>query len=1099
MRLAKSAGVGEAVEYFKYDHVRNMPFSSAREFGGSLFFAPDGGSFVLKLADVFVDGYGGEYDFIDISDANGSQLDSFGGFVVLDSSLFMFPRNGRSLLVYNGDDNRFYNYLNFQTEHSFVDGDEVSVDGEQSVVLTEASSTGGTAYWTKLVAADRTDFAMVELDEGFPIMVTYTKNTREFTVVEDGVEKSKSVDSYEFTFSFTDDERHGRVTIATFPPDVSTEFAELFSESTSRSASYTVGGRTITYTFSTVDDTPKYVITKGDTVRSEAVVADNYLDVTFFLDAETRADAANRIVFDYLTSDSDCWCSVYKDFEDGYGNYRAKLGPSNKSIGIGLFRTYGFSDTVAFLGAYEQLLPSSASKRLVKNSNLKFNETFLEEDEDGSSVEKRGASVSAATSMFEGCVAARFDQSMVVRDSRMYRADRMFYGCTSAQLPSVDLGGAVRLFNTDSMFENCKTASLDTVVLPSSLISAERMFAGCTEANLYEINLNDTSIRSMDHMFDGCNNAVIGGVAVPESTISAEAAFKNCRNSNLITLTSAGNVTNCREMFYGCAGSAFSKFSFKAPSDGTDEYDIGYMFWHCSAMNPSNLGFDNVSPYVVRADFAFAGTGASNPRVFNGRLFRFNKLVDADGIFNETSYSFDGSAFQFFGERGFVGEGSGIPNTSTVSSIRSFFGNNTAMSENAPKIVLCSDNNLTLESLDGSLSRSLTGHYSVFSSVDEHGDGTYYFNGGIVDFSGLYSSSPLVTADIRGICNNVELLPTADGGKAAAVQRFDSAFENCTRLETILGYVPPYASSCHAMFKGCSSLEADISDLFRVHEASFESMDGLKRAFSEEKTEDGTAVEVNNPFYNFEDVSYMFYDCGNIYTRDDGFDLARIAKKLYDNHVVQESSIENFYNGDTALAMYTTIPALTSLVYSVDTVASDGVAMRYASTPELYSLFGVESWYTRTLFKSGFYRHCGRIESNMDEVVDVMYYPILDESGRCLGLAPNHGKVDGAVPEDFSLRYKTRKTSEHDDYYSFRADDLYAARITNTATGEVRFAYVGEWTLEHHYEVLHSTVLSKRHHGHRHHHTVYWYTEQTEYFKMPATVFSAGYHSIRPL
>ena len=1068
----------DIIEHFSFPTIRGSIYSGCGVYQNSLFLAPNGGTNVIKIDSIFSKTFNGSFRAIDISNLLGTSYATFRGFVVMNDMLLMYPSNGNKILVYNDGDNQFYNYTSLYRAYSFIDGDYIKSNDTGTVIFTESTSLKNSANGVMLASVNRKDFGIVEIDEGFPILVTYVKNY--------------SNNTFEFTFTLLNDKYHNVVTIATYPDSADEDNKSIYREKTERSINYTVGNKSIVYKFSAVDNSTKYVISKNTAINDNADEFSQYLEISFYLNDRNR----DNIWISYSAKDKTRY-SIYDGFtegeltaEDVYQRDIPSTGTGYGSLNISLFSTFNFTDSVSLSGIFNSLAIENKRevidgvevvhniKDLVKNSNLMFTEH---------------SSVKNPVECFANCKNARFDRDMKVTDKNMSIVSSMFANCTNALLPSVDLSES-NISIADRMFQNCVNATLNEVSLPVSLSNASAMFSGCRSANIYEIDLSKTAITNSNSMFNDCVNATLEGVTVPPNTTNATRMFRNCLNAKLDTVTGIGNATECREMFYGCENAEFKYFKFDEVTDYAKTYDCNYMFYNCYGLNSKNLAFENISPYVRSSDYMFYGIGKTNKDIFNMTLYKFMKLESADGMFENSNLAFDGTVFQFFGTNGYINDETAILRSCTIPSIHGFFRGDTRLSLNAPRIVLSDNNNITIDNVDNEIDYALTGHYTTLLNN---------YKTGIIDFGELYSNTDINTADIRGICNNTDLQSIFLNNSVLGCQKLDSMFEKCYRLNTLVGYIPPYALSCRAMFKNCFNFSADISELFRLHNSDFTTTNDAQKAFSVDET--GHIIE--NAFYNMLDISYMFYGCKKIFTYDDNFDLALIAEKGYNAHLLanttlSESDLEYAFGFTSPIAMKTTLDDLSTAIYDIDNVSKNGLAIHYGTAIDVTERYSENSDITKWLFKAGYRRYGGQIPSDLNKHFSVLYYPTLDSNGNILSLSPKHTHVDGLSPFGFSREFGSGTISPKlknatDSYWTFQYDDVYAAEVVDTTTGKKEYAYVGEYTAVYNYSIPHwYPSCGKWSHTH---HYVYWYEKKRAYYKMPVTIFKGKTETIRPI
>lgn len=972
-------------EIIKFPYVRGTIYDSSYAFNGSLFLLPESSDNVLKISDVFDMSKTPSAAYISIGGVGAVEGASYGGFLELGGSLIVYPQTTNDILVYNENENRFFEYCTIGNATEIVDCDAVYIERDdvvESVLTPKMTESDGTLNLIVTNVTNRENYAIVEIDEGFPIIVEYSVST---------VGDEKTVTQFKFTMS--SDKNRSTATITTVPDIEDSELRRLYEKRSSATVSYTVGGKTLIYSFSTVDSTPKYVIRKN--VGIDVNYEDNsYLKIKYSLNDFNRAssDDEKRVHLTY-TVNGDTKYSVYDDFNDDI--YIRDIPSGSGTVTISAFADYIFADSVSLSGRFNSI--TTMPKDLVVDCNLAFNDKTV---------------VSDCTDMFNGCVNAEMTEPLDLNgeDSGRFitRADRMFKDCTNAKLPSVTLA--------------------------------------------------DSNIEFSESMFENCTRALLANVDFPANTKNIRNMFKNCRNAAFESVTLIPETVNLNSAFYSCENGSFRKASFFSISGfGEDScartgYDAGYMFYMCQKMNAQLLSVDRITPFIKNADCMFYGAGRNSSNMFNDTLMMFGYLESGKNLFTNSNFEFDNTFVQFHGIGGVLKDtvdSVSIQNCMKLNSIKSYF-ENTKYAIQSPAVILASSD-ISIANVNSALDGALYGHYYT----DTKGEQT----SGIFDFSSLYRNSSIRSVDFRGIANNSDL----DGKYAAkedvvGCQNFSSVCENCGNLETIVGYIPPYGNDYSFMFCNCSSLDVDVSQLFRVHDN-----DGgwrVKSAYSE----DGLKS------YSMSSISHMFDGCHSLFSSDNAFDLAMIVDRCaitlgnlgYDVTACCES-FENAFNGMSPIVLRETVDDLKSLVFDIDAATNSRNAVKYAVSDSLDAKYGIKSGYMEILYTDGFMRYCGTLREDPTRFVAVMYYPIHDVNGKTISLKPKTiGRTIGVSPSGFADRYNVAQTHRNSTWYEYDYDRLYAAAIFDVATNTfVKFAYVGEYDLIKHEYVISDGVAGR--------------------------------------
>ena len=516
---------GGEFETYVFSHNDGIEYTSSCLFGGDVFLSPKSSANVLRVTNVTDPDKETRFEYVDIHEEIGNEAISYRGFEVVNSTLVMYPSDGQRVLAYNSAANRFVNYFTFKNPMDIADSDRVGEYPDNELLFTmRSSSETGAVSFCKTNFTGRDDYAIVEIDNGFPILVTYEK-----VVTDMGTgESHEYVSAYEFTFRLLNAVKDASVTVMTTPVGkVPDEFRERYAGMVQKSKSYNIGSEAIVYTFATVDDTPKYCIYKHRE-PDEDVFAD-YLDISYGFNDARRAQP--HITY---SSTKNSLVSVYHDFEDfSIVDYESspeefpeivELGSTSdtdESSSLSAFERCGYSNTAAFSGIYGNLTPSENMRVFVKDSNLVFMSP--------------NTTLSSYSGMFKDCVNADFGSTLYIekRVENLYRKD------VNRTVSSWPAGTDVDVTDASSMFENCYSASI-----PSANISASVL----------------TSMRSM---FFNCNNAILEGITIPSATVDMRDAFHNCQKCRFESISSIPtNVSSMSGAFYGCTNGLFTDFTF---------------------------------------------------------------------------------------------------------------------------------------------------------------------------------------------------------------------------------------------------------------------------------------------------------------------------------------------------------------------------------------------------------------------------------------------------------------------------------------------------------------------------------------------------------
>jgi len=514
-------------ETFTFDHNDGIEYTSSYLFDGDVFLSPRNSANVLRITNVLDTEKETRFEYVDVHEELGNEAVSYRGFEVVNKTLVMYPSNGQRVLAYNSAANRFVNYYTFKNPMDIADSDKVGnyPDNELLFTLRESSESGAVSF-CKTNFTGRDDYGVVEIDNGFPILVTYEK-----VMTNIGTDQNPDyVSVYEFTFTLLNAIKDSSVTIITTPVgQVPEKFKDRYANMVLKSKSYNIGSDAIVYTFATVDDTPKYCIYKHYE-PDEDVFAD-YLNISYGFNDERRE--LKHIGYS-SASNITGFASVYQDFEDfSLPDYISdpddypeivKLNPTDgteKISSLDAFIKCGYSNTASFSGIYGHLSPSDGMRTFVKDSNLVFMSP--------------NTTLSSYNEMFKDCINADFGSTLYIEK----RIDNLHRKDVNRSVTSWPEGTKIDVKEARSMFENCYSASI-----PSANISA-------------------SVLTSMKSMFFNCKNAILDGITIPSGTVDMSDAFHNCQKCRFESISSIPtDMESMSGAFYGCTNGLFTDFTF---------------------------------------------------------------------------------------------------------------------------------------------------------------------------------------------------------------------------------------------------------------------------------------------------------------------------------------------------------------------------------------------------------------------------------------------------------------------------------------------------------------------------------------------------------
>lgn len=502
-----------------FSHTKGIEYTSAYLFGGDLYLSPRYSNNVLKVSGVLDGTKEMKATTIDISSAVNNEAVEFGGFEEVNGVLILYPLNGKRMLALNPASGSFVNYYTMRRAISVADSDELGEKpGNELLFTMSESGDDGSIRFMRTKFTGRNDYGIVEIDNGFPILVTYEKVETDLDV---GGGKTSTVSVYEFTFTMMNADRKTTAKVITVPKgNDAGKFKEKFESRVRATAVYTVGNESVTYTFATVDDTTKYCIYRN--VFAEPVEDDEaYFTLTYDLNT-SRRKTKNLVTYSSTASGK---YSVLDGFEPG-SEYVGVLEANGTSENVKLdkFAKYGFTSTAAFSGEYEVLKPCDEVDAHLADSNLQFmspNTTFH-----------------TLVNMFADCGKAKFSRRLTIGTRKNEEQDSE---------------------NPDKR-PTWPSDSEGNVINPTN---ASCMFKGCTDAVLPEVDIGGSALEDVREMFSGCRNAVLGGVSVPSGATDVKEMFRDCSACKFDSISSVPKIVNdLTGVFRGCENGTFGNFSF---------------------------------------------------------------------------------------------------------------------------------------------------------------------------------------------------------------------------------------------------------------------------------------------------------------------------------------------------------------------------------------------------------------------------------------------------------------------------------------------------------------------------------------------------------
>ena len=502
------------ITYFVFTNISGIQFSDSYVFNKHIMLSPNGSNIVVKLTNI-VDSYYPVAEVIDISETTNNELTIFGGFKITETGiLLMYPKTGNRILAFDNENNNFYNYYTFKHDVSICDADLVDYNGTQEVLLTPSiSDCYGKFNFIVTNSEDRNDFGLVEIDNGFPICITYSKETIPID--------TSSIVVNKIVFTLLNDYNKTAI-IYTIPEKYTT-----LQSYTHRTITYTVNNKTIVYTFTTIgENTPRYKIIKNSGNNVDSIFDNERLVVKYTNSNNSKIEytGANKI-------------DVY------YGAVSAAALKGNGSYNV------DFNPTTAPHTIRTEIALSKEISLLGNVGTLKFNDSNIYD----SNVSFESLTVSSYDEMFKDSTESIFSYPITLpANLDVYSAVSMFENCDSGIFEHVDLSSS-SITNLSAAFKNCTNGVFSDVKLPSAINNISHMFDGCYNAEIDKIVLHE-NIGDASYAFNNCYNSSFRHTDINQVFYYSDYMFANCYNFNPINinLKIQGFNKHAKYMFYNC-------------------------------------------------------------------------------------------------------------------------------------------------------------------------------------------------------------------------------------------------------------------------------------------------------------------------------------------------------------------------------------------------------------------------------------------------------------------------------------------------------------------------------------------------------------------
>ena len=308
------------IEYIDYPYVIGMMFSDAHVVNEDIVLSPYGGMTALKIVEAFKQDSNTEIKFIDISLSLNNEINVFGGFGEANGRVLMYPSDGNSILVYDNDNSNFNRIYSFDSVMTLSDCDSIEFGKSSNAILSpRSSSINGQIKFSITKFDDRLDYGIIEIDEGFPILVTYVKLNTYFDA------SPTHGDVYKIVFNFINDQNGRAVSILSKPINIefSTENNSYLSMlNTYSEGIYVVNGKSIKYGFRSFDDTQKFKIEKIFSKSSQNKKNSNGLVIDIIAPSEIER---KNIGVAYCLDGEAGGLSVYGNITSENNDYKMEL------------------------------------------------------------------------------------------------------------------------------------------------------------------------------------------------------------------------------------------------------------------------------------------------------------------------------------------------------------------------------------------------------------------------------------------------------------------------------------------------------------------------------------------------------------------------------------------------------------------------------------------------------------------------------------------------------------------------------------------------------------------------------------------------------
>ena len=516
------------VGYYKTEYADSAKIRDVAIFNDSVFVVFDGThvDHIFKVDNCFVDSGSATESFVMIDGADSG----YSSFVCDDDHLFIIPATlDDTILVFDPQTDDFEDaYELYRLVGSTMTSRQVLVsrivDDNLYLTTCQPTATGVPSYQdvTFDIGSD-VNYAILELDKGFPILVTYTlTDTKDVSMGYNwGATEGDNVTiHFKCLFNTNSFGRDKDYKINSWSRDtISFSYCKATEVGKEFDALTTYGTNDNQYVYGdarlykvTATGGRKFYIERlyrsGDYATGEFDEG-AYLSFTYDLDGYTSA--RRNKMFAHLNSQTFRY-TVSGPFTDlGYElGTQYDVEPTSEEIaekfrGMSIsrsFDTYWLSGEIYHLSSVVE--PSSYEYRdldCLTDSNLAF---------------ARNTIICSCESMFDGhrnllCEGRTLDVNGDDNSKHIRSARNMFRGDVKLVLPEVSITDS-NILDTASMFEDCGVAILNGAAFPQSLTSVERMFCNCeTSTFSWEMIMPGTVVRSLSSVFYNCVNGTFDG------------------------------------------------------------------------------------------------------------------------------------------------------------------------------------------------------------------------------------------------------------------------------------------------------------------------------------------------------------------------------------------------------------------------------------------------------------------------------------------------------------------------------------------------------------------------------------------------------------